>query len=312
MLSREQLERAAAASGFRVDIYEKVTTLLPLLEATMAHPVLGPRMALKGGTAINLFVLDFPRLSVDIDLNYQGAGDRNAMLSERPRIEQSFHQVAGRMGLTVKRVPTDHAGGKWRLSYMSALGRPGTLELDVNFMLRTPLWSTSSKTSHAIGGTRASGIPLVDDHELIAGKLAALVARSACRDLYDTRELLRQPALDSEKLRLGFVVYGGINREDWRAAAIDKIKTTPKAVEEMLPMLRLDRRPSKQNVEGWTQDLIRETRDLMSLVLPLRPHEREFLERLNGSGVIAPELLTSDPNMQAKLRKSPGAPMEGR
>jgi Nucleotidyl transferase AbiEii toxin, Type IV TA system len=52
-------------------------------------------MALKGGTALNLFVLDFPRLTVDIDLNYIGASDRATMLSERPRVEQALEQVFG-------------------------------------------------------------------------------------------------------------------------------------------------------------------------------------------------------------------------
>ena len=87
MLSREQLQRAAANSGFQVESYEKVHVLVRLLEAIRMHPFLGPRMALKGGTAINLFVLGLPRLSVDIDLNYVGPSDRATMLTERPRIE---------------------------------------------------------------------------------------------------------------------------------------------------------------------------------------------------------------------------------
>lgn len=37
--------------------------------------------ALKGGTAINLFYRDMPRLSVDIDLTWLPAGDRASALS---------------------------------------------------------------------------------------------------------------------------------------------------------------------------------------------------------------------------------------
>lgn len=123
MLSREQLQRAAAGGGFQVESYEKVQILVGLLESVRAHPFLGSRMALKGGTALNLFVFDLPRLSVDIDLNYIGASERTIMLAERPRVEQALEQVFGRMGLAVKRAPTEHAGGKWRLSYASALGK---------------------------------------------------------------------------------------------------------------------------------------------------------------------------------------------
>lgn len=226
MMSHEQLQRAATETGFQVESYEKVHILVRLLEGVRGHPFLGSRMALKGGTALNLFVLDLPRLSVDIDLNYVGASDRETMLAERPRIEQGLQQVAGRMGLTVRRVPTEHAGGKWRLTYTGASGRPGTIELDVNFMLRTPLWPPAARDSHPIGGDKAERIVLLDDHELAAGKLAALVARSASRDLFDARVLLRRPGLDRAKLRLGFVVYGGLNRVDWRAIDVDQVRTT--------------------------------------------------------------------------------------
>ena len=47
-------------------------------------PVLSQRLALKGGTALNVFYLDLDRLSVDIDLNYVGALDLAAMERERP------------------------------------------------------------------------------------------------------------------------------------------------------------------------------------------------------------------------------------
>ena len=124
MLSREQLQRAAADSGFAIESYEKVHTLVRLLEAARTHPFLGPRLALKGGTALNLFVLDVPRLSVDLDLNYLGSADRTVMLAERPRIEQALEQVTSRMGLTVKRAPSEHAGGKWRLSCSRRAGIP--------------------------------------------------------------------------------------------------------------------------------------------------------------------------------------------
>ncbi len=307
MLSREQLQRAAAESGFALESYEKVHVLVRLLDAIRAHPFLGSRAALKGGTALNLFVLDLPRLSVDIDLNYVGASDRETMLAERPRIEQALQQVAGRTGLTVRRVPDDHAGGKWRLSYATALGRSGTVELDVNFMLRTPLWPAAPRDSHRVGGESATQVLILDDHELAAGKLAALVARSASRDVFDARELLRRPNLDRAKLRLGFVVYGGINRHDWRAITLGRIRTTSDDVDaQLVPMLRFDVRPAKAAIPAWTEALVSETRELMAAVLPLEKHELEFLERLNGAGEVFPELLTADPAMQAIIREHPG------
>jgi hypothetical protein len=59
-------------------------------------------------------------------------------------------------------------------------------------------------------------------------------------------------------------------------------------------------------VVAWTERLLRETRELMGAVLPFEAHELEFLERLNGAGDIAPELLTSEATMQAIIREHPG------
>ena len=78
--SRELLTREAQATGFRPEILEKVFQLLHLLQSFLRHPFLRDRIVLKGGTALNLFYFDVPRLSVDIDLNYVGAVDRQTML----------------------------------------------------------------------------------------------------------------------------------------------------------------------------------------------------------------------------------------
>jgi predicted nucleotidyltransferase component of viral defense system len=63
-------------------------------------------------------------------------------------------------------------------------------------------------------------VPLVDIHELAAGKLAALLSRHASRDLFDAHQLLTTSNLDRTKLRLAFVIYGAINRKDWRTVSV--------------------------------------------------------------------------------------------
>jgi hypothetical protein len=55
------------ATGFRLDVLKKVAHLLGLLDAIQSHPFLKGKLVLKGGTALNLFIFDVPRLSVDID-----------------------------------------------------------------------------------------------------------------------------------------------------------------------------------------------------------------------------------------------------
>jgi predicted nucleotidyltransferase component of viral defense system len=307
MLTREQLQRAASDTGFPIDALEKVSMLLRLVNLMAVHPFLGPRVALKGGTALNLFVFDLPRLSVDVDVNYIGAAKRETMMAERPKLDAALSQVASRLGLTAKRSPGEHAGGKWRLSYTSALGRPAIIEVDVNYMLRVPLWNAAPHDSREFLGDRAKGFNLLDPHELAAGKLAALLARGASRDLFDARELLARYNFDRDKLRLAFVVYGGMNRVDWRTVSAATVTTTVDDVkQQLLPMLRQDIRPADGDVERWTSALIDETRALLGAVLPLTGDEARFLERLNGDGEIEAALLTTDSELRRRIEANPG------
>lgn len=307
MLTREQLQRAASDTGFPIDSLEKVSMLVRLLNLVAAHPFLGPRVALKGGTALNLFVFELPPLSVDVDVNYIGAADREMMMAERTKLDAALVQVAGRLGLGVKRTPGEHAGGKWRLSYTSALGRPAIIEVDVNYLLRVPLWDVAPHDSREFMGDCAKRFNLLDPHELAAGKLAALLARGASRDLFDARELLTRGTFDRDKLRLAFVVYGGINRVDWRTVTASAVTATATDVRrQLLPMLRRDIRPADVEVEQWTSALVEETRALLSAVFPLTENEARFLERLNGDGEIDAALLTTDSELRRRIEASPG------
>jgi predicted nucleotidyltransferase component of viral defense system len=307
ILTPQAVARTVAATGFGAEPLEKVFRLMALLDALHSHPFLTTRFALKGGTALNLFHLDVPRLSVDIDVNYVGVADRDTMLAERPKLERAVQAVCSRESLAVRRLPPDHAGGKWRLTYVGVEGDAGSLELDVNFMLRTPLWPCVMMECRAVGSLRGAPVRVLDPHELTAGKLAALLARRASRDVFDAHALLASPGLDAARLRLGFVVYGGISRKDWRTVSPADVAIEPNEVRtQLLPLLRADRAPARREVAAWTGKLVAETRERLSLVLPLEGRELEFLRRLNDEGKIAPDLLTADPAMQATLREHPG------
>ena len=153
----------------------------------------------------------------------------------------------------------------------------------------------------------AKEIAVIDRHELAAGKLAALCSRNASRDIFDARELLRRSDLDRDKLRLAFVVYGGLNRKDWRTVRIEDVAAEAAELKrDLVPMLRAEVRPKHDQISTWTAALVDETRVLMRQVLPLEARELEFIERLNGAGEIAPELLTNNPTLQAIIHEQPG------
>ena len=76
----EELRATAMALGFRERQLEQTVQLVGLLGALQGHPFLRDSLVLKGGSALNLFVWDAPRLSVDIDLNYMAADESLAAM----------------------------------------------------------------------------------------------------------------------------------------------------------------------------------------------------------------------------------------
>ena len=89
---------------------DKVERLLDLLDEMERHPALKGKLALHGSTAINLFMLDVPRLSVDIDVSYIGSVSREGMLADRPRIEAGIEAVAQALGYAGKHTPASMPG----------------------------------------------------------------------------------------------------------------------------------------------------------------------------------------------------------
>jgi len=304
-ISPEMLVNQAEVTGFRPDMLEKVGLLLQLLDAVRSHPFLKDKLVLKGGTALNLFIFDVPRLSIDIDLNYVGAADREDMLTERPKVEEALQAVFSREGFTVRRVPAEHAGGKWQLRYPSAGGQGGNLEVDVNFMFRVPLWPVKTMHSRPVGIWQAVGIQVVDVHELAAGKLSALLSRRQARDLFDCSNLFRLGGLDRERLRLAFVVYGAMSRKDWRTIAPNDVDFDIADLEQrMLPMLR-DTGIERIQQEHFGKGLVEDCRNLLTGLLPYTKAEMEFLNRALDKGEIAPELLTPDRGLQDRIKRHP-------
>lgn len=304
--SRPVLERLAAETGFQSEPLEKALHLLDLLRALCSHPYLSNRFVLKGGTALNLFLLDLPRLSVDVDLNYVGSLDREVMLAERPAVESAVHAVCARQGLSIARVPGEHAGGKWRLGFEREDGRVGRLELDVNYLLRVPLWPPTRRDSLSVGPVAAHAVPVLDEHELVAGKLAALFGRSASRDVFDAVLLLTGRPFDADRLRLAFVVYGAMSRRDWRTVSVDEVTMDPiDAERRLVPLLRSNGRPTRRDVASWCAHLSAQCRERLSMLLPLRPEETEFVASVIDRGEIVPELLTADPDLRQRIRSHP-------
>lgn len=76
-LTSDNIRAIAKTTGFIKDNVEKVMRLIDILGEIFSTKW-KDKLVLKGGTAINMFYMDMPRLSVDIDLDYMG-NDREEM-----------------------------------------------------------------------------------------------------------------------------------------------------------------------------------------------------------------------------------------
>lgn len=161
--------------------------------------------ALKGGTAINLFVRDLPRLSVDIDLTYVPIQDRATSLAEvGAALERIASAIEGQLkGIRVERTTAEGQVIKlvpWR-------GRV-RVKVEVSPVLRgcvrEPAIRGVSPAVEAQFGYIE--VPVVHVDDLYAGKLCAALDRQHPRDLFDVQLLLKHEGLNDALLEV-FVVY---------------------------------------------------------------------------------------------------------
>ena len=183
--------------------YKQVRLLVQLL------PIVGQQscFALKGGTAINLFVRNLPRLSVDIDLAYIPMTDRAHALSE---INQALKTIAKEIerrfsGLDVLAQPNPLTGTLLKLNIADT---DAIVKIEVTPVLRGAVYEAeidhfSPRVEEHFGYAE---IPLLSFNDLYAGKICATLDRQHPRDLYDTLLLLNNEGL-SDKLVVAFMVY---------------------------------------------------------------------------------------------------------
>lgn len=302
MFSKEYLQKLSRTTGFRPDSLQKQMTLLDLLREINRHPILSEQYALKGGTAINLFWFPLPRLSVDIDLNYIGSPDREIMLQDRKKLEIELRKLIQSRGISVENSPADeHAGAKWRLRAPNAFGGDFNLEVDLNYLMRIPVWGVTNRPPYPLDEDYLFECTTISFEELFAGKIKALFDRSAARDLFDVCQLSTSTfPYDPIKLRKAVILFGMTSDADWRKkdfSIIDEIDKN-RINEQLNPLLR-----SKEplDIDGMKKTAC----SFLTNLLSYDDHELLFMSRFFEEGIYEPELLFTEEAQAARLKQHP-------
>lgn len=180
--------------------YQQVSLLIRMLPVVATEPV----FALKGGTAINLFVQDFPRLSVDIDLAYLPLEPRDEALQN---VRTALERIAERINTqpSTSAVLQDNRQDELRIIVTT---ESATIKIEVSPVARGTLHDPElmpvvESVEDEFGYAE---IPVVSQADLYGGKLCAAMDRQHPRDLYDVQRLLNAGGI-SREIFTGFLTY---------------------------------------------------------------------------------------------------------
>lgn len=165
--------------------------------------------ALKGGTAINLFVRNMPRLSVDIDLTYLPIENRSSTLENIEcallRIKNNLQNEIDGIEVEEKRIKAEKC-----LSKLFVIYRGIQIVIEPNLVLRGSVFPCVKrnlvKNAEDFFGLTVIDMPNLSIEDLYAGKICAALDRQHPRDLFDVHLLLENEGV-TDSLRTAFVIY---------------------------------------------------------------------------------------------------------
>jgi predicted nucleotidyltransferase component of viral defense system len=227
---------------------------------------------LKGGTCINLFHSDLPRLSVDMDLNYVGSADRDVMIDERPAVMVSIRDLAREHGYVPEDIRMSYAGWTARLVYESVRDSPASIKVDVNFLNRVPLFPVQRLPLPEVLDLGDAEVPCLGVDEVFGGKLKALAVRGEPRDVFDTALLSPGGVMhDPSRLRKAFLFYGFMDDASLSTFDLDAISRlgTRDYEQRLYPVLRRGDRPDPE-------ELADRVLPMLEGMLDLTPDEEAF------------------------------------
>ena len=193
------LTNIAQYNKFNRDTLEKVLRLSELLKLFNENEEFKGKYVLKGGTAINLCLFDFPRLSVDIDMNFNFDSSKEEMLEMREQHRKLIGAFVALDGYTIDpKSRFTFTLDSYLLKYTNAAGSRDNIKIELNYSNRIHILDpVNYKLSSKIIDNES--VLALNKVELYGSKIAALIGRTTARDIFDVFQLINnQILLDSE------------------------------------------------------------------------------------------------------------------
>ena len=300
------LTEQAKQLGFLTAPFEKMSRLIEVLHFLNDREDLSEKLALKGGTSINLTVFNLPRLSVDIDLDFTKNLTREETRIERDKIDSILERYMAAAGYTKKdKSKRTHILDSYVFSYTNAAGNPDNIKVEINYALRAHVLAYSETEILTTGIFPQLAIRTLNPIEIFSSKIVALSSRAAARDLYDINNMVQFEVFNEpEKLMLrkcavfyaavaGEVAETALNFSRMEDITAYKVRT------DLVPMLRKTERFEVQSARNRVSEFLRK-------YIELSDDERTFVKQFR-QGNYKPQLLFDDAEIIKRIESHPMA-----
>lgn len=290
---KNYISRKASEYGFVRDTLEKVYRLIDILEFLNKEPKLAGKLGLKGGTAINLGIFDFPRLSVDIDLDYLVSESKEKMLENRENINSVLTRYMTMNGYILDpRTKNPHSLDSWVYSYMNLGGNKDNIKIEINYSLRAHVFPAQQITVKNRLFEEEYELTCLHKVEIFGSKINALLNRAAARDLYDVYNMTKFELFSEDEkhlLRKCAVFYFAISGDK-----MDKFPNTDLINRITNRKIRTELLPVLSRTESFDLDVAKAivTKYVSNYMVPTL-YEEDFLRRFEAKEYV-PELLFDD------------------
>lgn len=305
---QDYIENISKETGFIQSTLEKVEKLMRILEWMNDDEKLNKLLALKGGTAINTAVFNFPRLSVDIDLDLTENLTKDEMLKERENIHKLLvnYLKINNYRINLEKSKNVYALDSIVAEYVDIKGNIDNIKIEINYMNRVHILETKKiKVSTDVFKDKHLTIRCIHPIEIYAAKLCALLSRTTARDLYDVYTLSKYDLFDNNEKRLlrqcfmlEYIAINDYKLKDMKIDNIEKLKRQDIKT-KLLPTLK-DRNPRNSNVEEMKQSV----KEYLNDVLVVDDNIKEFYDKFQN-GIYEPELLFDDKEIIERIKENP-------
>lgn len=305
---KKYIEETSNKTGFIKSTLEKVERLLNILEWINNHEKISKLLALKGGTAINTAVFNFPRLSVDIDLDLAENLTKDEMIKERENIHNLLVKYlnSNDYRINIEKSKNVYALDSIVAEYEDIRGNIDNIKIEINYMNRVHILETKQlKITTDIFEDKQLEIHCIHPIEIYAAKLCALLSRTTARDLFDVYTLSKYDLFDKEEKQLlkqcfmlEYIAVNNYKIEDLDIERIEKLEKQDIKT-KLLPTLK-DRNPRKSNVDEMKQAVRKYLKD----ILIVDDNTKEFYDKFQ-KGIYQPELLFDNEEIIKRIKEHP-------